>query len=219
MLQRTALIAILLIFVIPVAGQRNVDTFEIYNGKLTRKRIEYNSKGEYSKEIYFYPNGKRYTEYFLVDNKRVRWIAFDTKGKIIAEWNDPEITRVKHRNLRNTILLIETFCVLGLLFLGRRKHYTKIYYFFLCLTVVYPVILLFLEQRFLLNDEHSIVLKVSLASMLIIIPGVLLVLSVVNLVTKPDIPLIISVFGFLTSAVLLFFFTLIASISFTGVLS
>ncbi len=202
---------------ITVFAQKIVDTTEIYNGQLARKRIEFNSTGEIVKEIYYHPSGNVKTEYVLENGERIRWITYDDNGKTISEWNDPEFEVAKHRNMRNITFFILLIFIAGLIIAGSKASYQKTYYSLLCLTVIYPLIILFLERRIVGNEENQI-LRFAIASTLFIFPGMLFVLSMFNFVKRVKIPLVTTIFAILISLGFLMFYFLTMKMAGAGML-
>ena len=214
---RNILLLFLLFFAAAAFGQKVIDTTEIYNGELTRKKIEFKSTGDISKEIYYHPNGKIETEYFLDNGKRIRWIAYDENGKLTSEWNDPEIGHAKLRKMRNITFSLSLLVIGGLIIAGSKVSYRKTYYSLLCLSVIYPFIIFLLEQR-IVGDEGNQTLSLIIASTLFIFPGLLLVLSMINFYKRDQIPLITTIFAILVSVIFLMFFYVTMKVAGAGML-
>ena len=214
---RNILLLFLLLFTATAFGQKNIDTTEIYNGELIRKTIQFKSTGEISKEIYYHANGKIQTEYFLDNGKRIRWIAYDEKGNLISEWNDPKIGYAKNRKLRNITFSLSLLVIGGLTIAGTQISYRKTYYLLLCLSVIYPFIIFLLERRIVRNEENKI-LPLVIASTLFIFPSLLLILSFINFYKRDQLPLVTTIFAILVSAVFLMFFYVTMKVAGAGML-
>jgi len=198
-------------------GQNVIETTEIYNGELTRKKVEFKSTGEISKEIYYHPNGKIQTEYFLDNGKRIRWIAYDTLGSQTAEWNDPEIGHSKHRKLRNITFFLSLIVLVGVTIAGIKISYRKTYYSLLCVSVIYPFMIFLLERR-IVRDEESQILPLVIASTLFVFPSLLLVLSIINFYRKDKIPIVTTIFAILVSIGFLLFVYVTMKVAGAGML-
>ena len=214
---RNILLLFLLLFTATAFGQKKIDTTEIYNGELIRKTIQFKSTGEISKEIYYHANGKIQTEYFLDNGKRIRWIAYDEKGNLTSEWNDPKIGYAKNRKLRNITFSLSLLVIGGLTIAGTKISYRKTYYLLLCLSVIYPFIIFLLERRIVRNEENKI-LPLVIASTLFIFPSLLLILSFINSYKRDQIPLVTTIFAILVSVIFLMFFYVTMKVSGAGML-
>ena len=214
---RNILLLFLLLFTATALGQKNIDTTEIYNGELIRKTIQFKSTGEISKEIYYQANGKIQTEYFLDNGKRIRWIAYDEKGNLTSEWNDPKIGYAKNRKLRNITFSLSLLVMGGLTIASTKISYRKTYYLLLCLSVIYPFIIFLLERRMVRNEENKI-LPLVIASTLFIFPSLLLFLSFINFYKRDQIPLVTTIFAILVSVIFLIFFYVTMKVSGAGML-
>ena len=214
---RNILLLFLLLFTATAFGQKNIDTTEIYNGELIRKTIQFKSTGEISKEIYYHANGKIQTEYFLDNGKRIRWIAYDEKGNLTSEWNDPKIGYAKNRKLRNITFSLSLLVIGGLTIAGTKISYRKTYYLLLCLSVIYPFIIFLLERRIVRNEENKI-LPLVIASTLLIFPSLLLILSFINFYKRDQLPLVTTIFAILVSVVFLMFFYVTMKVAGAGML-
>ena len=214
---RNILLLFLLLFTATAFGQKNIDTTEIYNGELIRKTIQFKSTGEISKEIYYHANGKIQTEYFLDNGKRIHWIAYDEKGNLTSEWNDPKIGYAKNRKLRNITFSLSLLVIGGLTIAGTKISYRKTYYLLLCLSVIYPFIIFLLERRIVRNEENKI-LPLVIASTLLIFPSLLLILSFINFYKRDQLPLVTTIFAILVSVVFLMFFYVTMKVAGAGML-
>jgi len=195
---RNLLLLLSLFFTATAFGQKIIDTTELYNGELTLKRIEFKSTGEISKEIYYHPSGKIKIEYFFNNGKKIRWIAYDTTGNQISEWNDPEIGYARKRKLRNITFSITLLAIVGLIIAVSRISYRNTYYSILILSVIYPFIV-FLTQGLISTNDANPVFALVIVSTLVILPGLLLVLSFINFFNRSKIPIATSIFAILIS--------------------
>jgi hypothetical protein len=201
---------------ITAIGQKIMDTTAWYNGELTKKRIEFNSSGQVIKETYYFPNNQILAEYSFVDQKNTQWIVYDKAGNQTAEWIDPEQGNAKNKKIRAISFSITLLAALAIVILGIRFNYQKSYYALLILSVIYPFAILLIEDR-LFTRNSSPSLDYTLTSLLFILPGFLLFLSLINFFKKTSIPKAISILAILISISFLLFFSMLSKIAGAGI--
>jgi hypothetical protein len=204
---RNVFLMLLLISTIKSFSQKTIDTTEIYNGELTRKRIELSSTGEIAKEIYYQTDSAK-TEYFLQNGRRIRWIAYDENGNIISEWSDPKIETAKNRRIRNVTFALSLLAIGAFVIIGCKLNYRKTFNALLLISAIYPFIILFVE-RLIAEEDKNKYFTSTIGATLFIIPATLGVLSVTNLIKRIRIPLGLTILGILLSAGFLIFFYMI----------
>lgn len=214
---RLCLFLIWLLTSITAFGQTFTDTVELYNRIPTKKRTEFNSSGEATREWYFHNNGQVQTEYLLKDGRRVQIVTYDTSGAKLSEWNDPEPKNKERLRLRNIIFLVTLVVILALTTWGGKVNYPNMYTALLCIVVIYPFVAFILERR-IVSERENIVLAMVIASSLFIFPSLLLALSIFNLFKKTNVPLLTTIFSILVSIGFLFFFIMTFNIAGAGMI-
>lgn len=196
--------------------QKIVDTIALYNGEMTKKKIEFDIKGNISKEIWFYKNGKIKAEYFYTEGNNWHWISYDKAGKIDSEWLDPEMDNAKWRKMRNWSF-VSTGIIASLIVLAAtRRNYNFTFFTILVLTSLVPLFILSIQKRISFGD-HALWAFIFGACM-VSLPVFLFILSIVNIWKKKNIPVIISIISFLISLGFFLFFIVAAGISGGGII-
>jgi hypothetical protein len=212
---RSILILLAILFSITATGQNILDTTAWYNGELTKKSIEYNQNGQVIKETYYYSNQKVLAEYYFIDGKNMHWITYDRAGNQTAEWLDPEPGIFRNRIQRAIAFSISLMVALAVVLWRIKVNYQKTFYTLLILSVIYPFAILLIEDR--LNTKNSShILDFVLTSLLFILPGFLLFLSLINLFRNTKIPKAVSVLAILISLGFLLFFAMLSKIALGG---
>lgn len=218
-LMKFLLTSAMLLIAFAASAQWSSDTIIDYNGRKAKMKIEFNREGEKTKETVFHANGKIQTEYFYADNKNVHWIAYDSTGIVVAEWEDPEIANSIRRQSRNLILtIVSVLIALSTWLLYRWKGYERTY-----LVIVYSTIFVtittFLLQRRVDTESLSESLKMVIASILWVLPMLSLIFSVSNFFRKTEIGLVVSVVVSLFCLWILVIYTVAALTAGAGILS
>lgn len=217
---RTVFLVIILLLSNMAFGQTSVETSELHNGALTKKRTEKGAHGEVLKEIYYYPDNKVQIAYFLQNGKRIRWVSYDKDGVKDAEWNDPEIENDKRLQLR-AYSFIGTLTISLLFFWIFKKlwSYRVSYYLLIVSSALIFTLSLQSSNR---TISSSVILEFAIASLIIVLPLLLLMMSVFNLITQAHtitIPKLLSVFCILTCFILLLYILVAASVAGAGMLA
>lgn len=174
-------------------GQSSRDTIVDYNGRQAKMKMEFDKDGNKTKETVFYDNGKIETIYDYTDNKKQHWIAYDTFGVKVAEWQDPEIENSKHRQKRNIALVIVSLLLLSLTWLlSKTIGYKKTYFIIGFLTVFITIIAFFIQNRIVYETTNQFV-TYTISSLIFCLPILLLTLSLSNFFRKTGIQVIFSI--------------------------
>lgn len=196
-------------------GQSTRDTVVDYNGRQAKMKMEFDKKGQKTKETVLYDNGNIETEYFYIGNQKVHWITYDIIGAKTAEWKDPKVENLKHKQTRNTALIIVSFLLISFIWWSwKRFGYAKTYFIIGYSTIIFPLITFILENR--IEQTRELIIYF-LSSVVLVLPVLLLILSATNFYQKTDINIFISILFILVSIGLLLFYT-IATMT-AGVLS
>jgi spore maturation protein CgeB len=182
-----------------------VDTTIYHNGHIEKEKIYMDSKNQKVKEITFYENGKIKCESFFESGQNIKWISYDSTGKRIVEWDNPEIERSKYRNSFRLILIL-TFISLAIMtwlswkFIG----YKKTYFLIAFATIIVPIIsLIFGNSISKINEEVGTAIASCIIACIIELSPFLLVLSIINLFKKNGIHFVISLFNVAVSLLLI----------------
>lgn len=169
------------------------------------------------KETYFHSNGKIQIKYFFNEVEKVKWIAYDTLGNVIVEWNNSEIENRRIRKTRNMTFSLVSIITLGLIVLSiRTLNYPKTYYLII-LTGILTLAIMFLFQDKIRGTNE--IVGLTGASILILISPIVFLFSIYNLFKRRgEIPIIISIILILASAVLILFMAVAYAVSGAGMI-
>ncbi|MDQ2794933.1 MAG: hypothetical protein M3Y12_13150 [Bacteroidota bacterium] len=212
---RFVLCLLLLWFSLPVQSQTVIDTVEVYNGVLTKKRLVAAANGETVKELYYHPNNQVQVAYFLRQGKRVRWVSYTTDGAMEYEWTDPEIKRSQRAQYKGKVFG-STLALGALVLYGIRKRwgYAVLYYSVLLLV---PFLLLLVFQQEVIASVPPVA-GMALASMVFVLTPLLLGSSFYNLFNHSAIPKRVSLLGAVSSSLLVLYLLVTAAVAGAGII-
>jgi hypothetical protein len=213
---RLLLLITLLLFSTSAIGQSFVDTSEIYNGVLTKKRILIDANVDTTKEIYYYPNNKIQVEYFFENGKKIRWVSYTEAGKKEYEWTDPEIEHNKRFWVKSKIFIVTAILSAFMLLLMKRIRGYKTLYYSIAISLTLLLMLIFNAPGGI--PEEGSIIGFALTSLLIILTALLFVLSARNLVNRLPVPKILSAFCLLASLVLGLFIIVASTVGGAGMI-
>jgi hypothetical protein len=198
-------------------SQKIVDTTGLYNGEYTKKRIEFSAAGLTEKETWYYPNGRIEQENFYHDGVPYHLISFDQDGKRTSEWGDREYVLGKWKKTRLWVLSLTVVCLVGLTIAAARKDFGNTFYIFLVLTLFVPFLIMVAENRMPAADGNRN-FDLIVAALIFLIPGCLLILSLISLTRRKQIPRYISIIAMLISIAFLLVFGMVAGAAGAGML-
>jgi hypothetical protein len=198
-------------------SQKIVDTTALYRGEYTKKRTEFSAGGLIQKETWYYPDGRIEEESFYNDGESYYWISYDQYGKMTAEWGDRQNMQEKWRKRRRWILSITIVCFAGVTIAAARKNFENTFYISLILTLIVPFLIM-ITEKWLRTQEGNQNFELIVASLIFLIPGSLLILSLISFSKRIKIPWYMAILGMLVSVAFLLFFDMVANIAGAGIL-
>ena len=171
-----------------VLGQKIIDTTEMYEGRLTKKKIEFDQTGNKISETYYFNNGKVQLVDSFHFNKSFHWIAYDSLGTRSGEWEDPTVAAAPLEKKRNILFVICLLTISIIVFaIWRLINYKTAYYsvFSLSLLVSFTA---FLQERISnLSEELQFTINVSQGWSILILLSLTFIFSVGNLIFRVNI--------------------------------